>query len=236
MSPKVKALDTLLAAKALNFDPSLLPNDRTVGCALLDHFNRTTGRCDPSIERLAKLLGICTRTVIRSIKRLVAARYFTKSKHGGYSNRNSYQPNWSRFEETNRQWRSRFSARSSATAESVGACQPSHEPPAVAVTQTYLANLSNQTCSAGSANKKKDQSDKAVITPGQPARQAAHRRWDGDLLARFRRTPKVYSRLVELISPELAELATQAEAQKRGEGIAFILMNISSEAISQVTP
>src|SRR4051812_48497456 len=95
----VKGLDTLLAIKVINLVPDLRPSDRRVGVALIEHYNRRTGRCDPGLERIATLLSISTRTVIRSTERLHVMGLFHKVRHGGWSNRNSYKPNWVRFAE-----------------------------------------------------------------------------------------------------------------------------------------
>ena len=93
----VKPLDTLLAIKIINVMPGLRLSDCRVGALLIEHYNRESGRCDPGIERMSALLGLSTRTVMRAIKRLEAAGLFKKVRHGGYSHRNSYVPNWSRF-------------------------------------------------------------------------------------------------------------------------------------------
>jgi hypothetical protein len=75
----VRRLDTLLALKVLTLVPDLNASDRRVAGALLEHYNRKTGRCDPGIQRIADLLGLCTRTVIRANDRLEAAKLFKKS-------------------------------------------------------------------------------------------------------------------------------------------------------------
>src|SRR5262245_52532918 len=63
---KVRPLDTLLAAKVLALAPDLNANDRRVATTLIEHFNRRNSVCDPGQDRIAQLLGISTRTVIRS--------------------------------------------------------------------------------------------------------------------------------------------------------------------------
>src|ERR1700739_2163451 len=111
---RVRPLDTLLAIKAINVAPDLKARDKQVACALIDHFNRKTGQCDPGLERIAELLQVSTRTVMRSIERLEKARLFRVTRHGGHCNRNSYEPRWDRFQEFARAWDKRFteSARS----------------------------------------------------------------------------------------------------------------------------
>jgi DNA modification methylase len=61
---KVSRRDTLLAIKSISLVPDLNTNDRRVGAALIDHYNRHTGQCDPGIHRLTMLLNISRRTVI----------------------------------------------------------------------------------------------------------------------------------------------------------------------------
>ena len=93
----IRPLETLLAIKVINLIPGLCPSDRRVGALLIEHYNRETGRCDPGIQRLSALLGLSTRTIMRSTKRLETASLFKKVRHGGYFHQNSYAPNWARF-------------------------------------------------------------------------------------------------------------------------------------------
>src|SRR4051794_9128131 len=102
----IKSLDTLLAIKVLGLVPGLNANDRRVGAVLLEHFNRKNNRCDPGLKRIADLLGISQRTVIRCNAKLERAGLFRKIRHGGYGNRNSYEPIWPRFREYENSWRS----------------------------------------------------------------------------------------------------------------------------------
>src|SRR5690242_13383529 len=83
----IKPIDTLLALKALCIAPRLSSNQRRVGAALIEHYNRRTGQCDPGHGRLAKLFNIDKRTAIRSTQALVSHGLFEKIRHGGRSNR-----------------------------------------------------------------------------------------------------------------------------------------------------
>src|SRR4051812_2174078 len=103
-----RRIDTLLALKVLNLIDGLAANDRRVGAVLIEHYNRETERCDPGIERVASLIGISTRTVMRCNERLVAAGLFRKIRHGGYGNRNQYEPIWIRFAEYEVAWRKKM--------------------------------------------------------------------------------------------------------------------------------
>ena len=102
--------DILFACKALNIMPGLSANTRRVAGALIDHFNRKTGQCDPSIGRLARMLDIDPATVKRATAELCSAErgLFEKVSHGGLSHRASYLPNWARFREFVTNWEARM--------------------------------------------------------------------------------------------------------------------------------
>ena len=76
-------LDILIAFKSISLAPDLSVTEKRVASALIDHFNRQTTQCDPSLDTLATLLGIHRRTVIRSVNRLVLFKYFRRIRHGG---------------------------------------------------------------------------------------------------------------------------------------------------------
>lgn len=106
MIPHVTPLMALLACKAIGLVTGLSSSARRVGCAIIDHFNRRNGQCDPSVERLARLLGLNVRTVLRAVDDLDRRGLILKVRHGGYSQRNSYRPNWALFEDLTTKWRS----------------------------------------------------------------------------------------------------------------------------------
>ena len=74
MMAKLQENDILIALKVINLHPDLSNSARRVAGALIDHFNRKTGQCDPSISRLAKLLGINRATVIRATNDLASEK------------------------------------------------------------------------------------------------------------------------------------------------------------------
>jgi hypothetical protein len=235
MKRKVEPLETLLAAKMLSLHEGLLNSDRVVGCILLEHFNRRSGRCDPGIERIAKLAGLNERTVMRAIVRLVRLKLFVKVRHGGYSNRNRYEPNWALFAELRRRWKLSFSKNARATRESAVNEQESHVPGVVHVTQTCSSNPPKQTYSDGSAKKEKVRPSSETF--GQPSieasRIAAQRRWDKDLLDHFRGRATEYSKAVEAIDNVLSCRATEAELKQRGEGIRVILEAVAMDGLPE---
>jgi hypothetical protein len=92
------ALDIAVARRALGLCTGISGGALNVGFALLEHFNRKTGQCDPSVVRLATMLGLSEITIKRATKELCDVhKLFQKSSHGGFSNRASYRPNWGRM-------------------------------------------------------------------------------------------------------------------------------------------
>src|ERR1039457_3673730 len=125
---------------------------KRVASALIDHFNRQTTQCDPSLDTLAVLLGIDRRTVIRSINRLVRLKYFRRTRHGGNFHRSFYEPLWPRFREVEAEWQSRRLKHSQRFREeklSRWKGQPVHPAGGKYGTQTSPINLSNEILSSG---------------------------------------------------------------------------------------
>jgi predicted transcriptional regulator len=229
----IKPLDTLLAAKVLGLVPGLTANDRRVATVLLEHFNRRTERCDPGLERIAALLGISERTVMRANRKLEAAGLFRKTRHGGYSNRNSYEPNWARFAEFETAWRQKLKTRSQlrVSKESPTTGQPCHLPSDNPVTQTCNNNLSQQTYSSGHPIRAREAEQgfapwKAGNRSLDAARSAAERRWHDGLLEKFGHMSITYAQAVEAIDQEIREAATDAELKAHGAGLAYIVRRL----------
>jgi predicted transcriptional regulator len=232
----VRRIDTLLALKAVSLALGLKENDRRVAAALIEHFNRETGQCDPGLKRIADLLGISARTVIRSIQRLEVAGLARKVRHGGHLNRNRYELVWSRFQEIEAEWRARFarSAQSRVTEMSPAECQPCHMGGDSSATQTCRTNLLNETCSK--RLPKKEQADRAFsssssTTAGgtrssQAARVEAERRWTDALHEQFAHLPMTYAEIIDLIDTPMREAANDAEMRRRGSGLLHILRKV----------
>jgi DNA-binding MarR family transcriptional regulator len=232
----VRRLDTLLALKAVSLALGLKENDRRVAATLVEHFNRETSQCDPGLKRIADLLGISTRTVIRSTKRLETAGLLRKVRHGGHLNRNHYEPVWSRFREIEAEWRARFArtAQSGVTELSPAKCQPCHIGGDSPVTQTSRSNLLKETCSKESPRKVLIEkapyslsSSSAVGTKSaDAARTEAERRWTQALHDRFVQMPVTYAEIIDLIDTAKKEGATDAEVKRRGAGLLHILREL----------
>ncbi|HEV2630825.1 MAG TPA: helix-turn-helix domain-containing protein [Pseudolabrys sp.] len=219
----VNALDTLLAAKVINIMPGLRPSDRKVALALIEHFNRKTGRCDPGIQRIASLLDCCTRTVIRATNRLEKLGLFEKDRHGGYSNRNRYRPNWKRLAEHEAAWKSKLhrSRRSKVSPETR---QAGHLESDSAVTQTCSRILPKQTYSRSPAREERmpQRSKLPIPRAADAARTEAERRWSNDLLEVYAGRPVTYAEIVDAIDVGLSAAATEAELSQHGAGLRLI--------------
>jgi predicted transcriptional regulator len=100
--------DILFAHKALNVLAGVTEATKRVAGAIIDHFNKRTGQCDPSIERLATLLGIDRATVLRATDKLHELGFIEKASHGGKAHRARYLPNWERFRTIVEDWDTRM--------------------------------------------------------------------------------------------------------------------------------
>ena len=110
--------DILFAHKALSIMAGLSDAAKRVAGAIIDHFNKRTGQCDPSIERLATLLGIDRATVIRATEKLHELGFIEKTSHGGKAHRAAYLPNWDMFRAIVEDWDARMkSGKASETSE-----------------------------------------------------------------------------------------------------------------------
>ena len=253
-------LDMTLALKAINLSSTLSGTDKRVACAVLDHFNRKTGQCDPSLETIAVLLNINRRTVIRAVNRFVKLGLFRRLRHGGHFHRNSYEPNWLNFREMEAQWvalRRAHRLRFSRPKMSPIPCQSSHDGGDKAVSQTCISNQSQLTSEDGSSVRAKSSAVQVAHDPkGLPrdenetafketahashvkqtrsrdaARDAAQRRWDTDLLKRYVSEVQVYARIVDAIDLALSGAATEAELAKRGEGTTYIIQELTARGV-----
>jgi len=238
-----QSLDTTLAFKAINLAPTLSGTDKRVICAILDHYNRETGQCDPSLTTIAELLGVHRRTVIRAIDRIVQLGFFRRIRHGGHFHRNCYVPNWPRFRALEAQWKDQkqqYRNRTRGVKLSPLQGRESHLGGDSTATQSSSINISHETCNLGLANKKHNQPySVSNVTRQRPqslsrpvhvkhasshqaARDAAQRRWDNAILKRFAGHP-IYSDIVNAIDRSLSDAATQIEMDKPGSGFWYVI-------------
>jgi hypothetical protein len=252
--------DTTIAHKIINLMPELTGTDKRIAGVILEHFNRKTGQCDPSLGRIARLAGVSRRTVIRSVSDLVRAGIFYVVRHGGHSQRNSYGPAWLRFRELDALWRARFRGESTvdgskASPETGQTCHVSRDEPG---TQTFLTNQSKETRS-DTPSSSKEQPTERTDCKGQPineeskdelepvrsgntkgrqvplpAHTAAERRWNSELLQRYSARPNVYAAIVDAITPDLQGAATEAEMHRPGAGLALVLKQLQLKSVSSI--
>lgn len=230
---------------ALSLCTDLSATQRRVLAALIEHFNRKTSRCDPSIDRLAALLGIHRRTVFRALNSLVARGYVVRMRHGGFNHRNRYLPNWILYESIVKKWKDLFlaSSRARVTELSPTGGQRRHLAGGRTGTQTSSINSSNLTLApASDKTSTETKSEGASNFPGSShrpikptfrtpssydaARAAAERRWCLELQRALAADEHLTAVAADLMTPELMRSATEAEFAKRGAGLALVLSHL----------
>jgi DNA-binding transcriptional regulator YhcF (GntR family) len=236
-----------LAHKAINLATELSNSEKRVAGAIVDHFNRKTGQCDPSLNRIAELIGMSPRTVIRAANRLHKLGFIRRVRHGGHFHRNSYEPVWLRFLQAEADWNARRNSRRSKNPKSemsscLGqACQFEDDN---ADHQTLQRNLSKETfttksCSSTVEGASKERislarkdAHRALSSHGQfqgtpasrdAARDAAEGRWNRELLDRCRDQPALYGQIIEAIDSKLMNGTTEAELRLRGSGLRYLM-------------
>jgi hypothetical protein len=247
--------DLTIAFKAIGLS-ELPTGHKRVAVAVLEHFNRSTGRCDPSMETLSLLLQISRRSVVRAVNRLVLDNYFERDRHGGNFHCNQYYPVWQTFRAIDADWarrRDMHRARFDRSKVSLPPCQTSPLDGDSGVTQTIpTKNHSYETSSRGHPSEGTSRAQKksrevalgtigSITKPAQSpvwqlhvkhtkpsdaARDSAERRWNTDLLGRFSKQPEIYERVIEAIDRALSDAATDAELRLRGAGIKHILAEL----------
>lgn len=258
MTSRIQPLDVLFALKAIALTELLTGNQKRVAVAIIDHFNRKDGRCDPSIGTIAALLGISGRTVIRTLSRLEAIGFIRRFRHGGKFQRNSYEPVWGRFRQHDLEWNLRRKAHRDASRMSYTGGQECHVRGADGVTQTCPINQSKGTFSRGTVvnntvdgslprdpkrlGKKENSSTTEVLSSifhvkrtssCNAAYDAAERRWSSDITRRYRADPTRHAHVLSAIDASVQHQATLAEMAKRGGGLGYILKHLEAAALQQ---
>jgi hypothetical protein len=159
-----------------------------------------------------------------------------KLRHGGYGNRNQYEPNWTRFRELEAEWCARLRRQRSDAGQkvSVSKRQNCHVQGDRAVTQTYQTKLqTKKPCSGGRPNEEIGRTSSSafrgiVITPGSQdvAEAEAERRWTNSLHRAFASQPMTYGEIIAAITAEIQAAATKAELKHRGSGFAYVLRRL----------
>jgi hypothetical protein len=251
-------LDILIAFKSISLAPDLTDTEKRVAAAIIDHYNKNTTQCDPSLDTLATLLGVHRRTVIRAVNRLVSLKFFRRVRHGGKYHRNFYEPIWSRFREVEAEWQRRrrtHSQRFCGQKMSPWQGQPEHSAGGDDVTQTNPTNISTETSSGGSIRNdsqgqrssdvpKRAAEKEQCSTIRHPNRQmfpvkqtssrdaaygSAERRWNIELQERYLPSSEVYGEIIDKIDEAMKAAATEAEMQCRGNGVRHILKQLQNK-------
>lgn len=245
--------DMTIAHKTINLAEELSTAEKAVAGAIIEHFNRKDGRCDPGIDRIATLTGLHRRTVIRAVDRLDQLHFIEKERHGSRSLRNYYLPNWPLFREREADWRRRFNgnptdAKAQVPLVSPARCQTSPAAGDAPVTQTSSRNLPKEPSAGTVASRSGHASPadsgfkrlggrrftgRASTTPsGEAARTAAEKRWWSELHNRYTGDAEAYGLIVDAIDTAIQEAATTAELRKRGSGLPTILRLIDQRRAS----
>jgi DNA-binding transcriptional ArsR family regulator len=229
----VQPIDSLLAIKIIGLMPDLRPSDRRVAILIIEHYNRTDERCDPGIHRLSALLRLSTRTVMRALARLEKAGLIKRIRHGGYSHRNRYIPNWPRFAELRVAWNEQFKLAANARAANLSPSKrhTRHVACDSDVTQTYKANQHKQTLKDSRGSNRSLSPPTRVGRPPatapvaskQAAATAAERRLSDDLHQQFASMPMTYGEIIQAIDADMLAAATEAEMKRRGGGVDHII-------------
>ena len=250
--------DILLALKHIALSEQLNGAEKQFAAFLVDSFNRKTGRCDPSEETAAFLLGKSSRTIVRAGNRLAQLKLFVRRKHAGHNHCNSYQPNWPLFRECEDRYKlrrkehaNRFNRQKLSPSE----CQPRHlqtdntviqTSPSNNIPSTYpivaaateFANVRRAASEEGGLRSKERDFNGGIVRPllpgppssRQAAEIAAERRWNKELLDHFIATP-YFATIVEQLDAKLQGAATDAEMGRRGAGLACILRELARRGL-----
>ena len=234
---------------------------KRVAGAIIDHFNKSTGQCDPGIDRLSTMLGINRATVIRATEMLDELGLIEKASHGGKMHRASYRPNWERFQAIVADWDARMKngdapakAEAADDAANVAGMRRSRSQGCDVkgrkdATQTLRRNPSNkpieteqvetqgakpppappQKPSDGLWKGNKPVAQRSMLLPinggrnvshAEAARSAAERRWYSQVHGLGERAE---ADVLDWMTWDRQEAATQAELQRKGGGFAYIV-------------
>lgn len=228
-----------IARKAITLAPGLSRSTWRVAGAIIDHFNRRTGQCDPSMGGIATKLSLCRRTVIRAVGQLTAAGLFVRIRHGGYSHRNAYRPVWRQFALIVDQWDARMADPSAPVVAAVSPLaerrQASHPQGARGVTQTYVKNPDrlNPVCgTSGRPAKRPDPAQPQMLLPinskpAGPGLEAAKDRVSNAVTAHLVAVSRLhFATVYPTIPGDVWEAARCAEYRQRGSGLGVVVRHL----------
>lgn len=202
-----------------------------VGHVLIWHANKHTGRCDPSMARLARETGQSIRNVQRALKELEAATVIRKTRHAGGAYTNAYAVQWSGLRKRHETW---------LQDNGLAADNPDKTvtPPRTELSQTpdktvhqtkeEQKNLTKEGKDEASQKGNQEEIDledvRSIILPAKPkppaskdvAYDKAKDRINDD--AQKRLAEEAYMGFVDAWNDEEMESAITAETNKRGAG------------------
>lgn len=245
------------AHRMLHYIEGLTRGEAKVASLILSHLNRRTGRCDPSVARLAELAKMSRATVLRATKTLSTGPYrlFDKAVHGGLAHRSSYTPRWKVFREHEAAfdalWR-RVEYDEGVTDDTLKVSPMTHEGvtgDTLTSTETSSVNhadypaMSSEASARGLSSRgvasRADEFKQLTVAEGHRQRRTARQsrekspalkaqeRWYATALERL--SPDAFGRLVEWITDDAAQAATLAERKQLGGGVA-VLANMAMTA------
>lgn len=246
---------TFIAHKVINLCEDLSGSEKRVAAAIIDHYNRTTGQCDPGLDSVARLVGVSRRTVIRAVGALTKKGYIRRQRHGGKFHRNQYEPDWARFHALDAQWNARRRKKASqidAPNLSPSQRQNCHVDGDIDVTQTLSRNSIKETLvvqqpaeptlpaeSAATTlalskevNRKESRSLASVqfhvktASSRNAAQDAAERRWNNSLMKQLKAAPDIFAGVIDAIDLDLQHATTALELSKPGSGLPFLLSEL----------
>ncbi|MEP3438627.1 MAG: tyrosine-type recombinase/integrase [Hoeflea sp.] len=253
------------SAKTMAGIPDLSASTRRVAAAVIDHFNKRTGQCDPSIGRLIKLLKISRAAVLRATNELDQLGLIERKSHGGKSHRTAYLPNWQKFRAFVEDWdhgmktgdgpvegRSKVSELRPSQSQrrdlkglknetQTLRKNPSKKPIETDQAETPAAQNSelNKRKGASRLLKRTDlQRQQSFLLPVKGGRsqsrfevfrKKAQQRWENDLM---RQGIERAEAVMDWLTNEAIERATEAELTTPGGGLEFILSEMGSQQIS----
>jgi hypothetical protein len=248
--------DVTFAMKAIGLSDRLNGTDKRVGLAILDHYNRRTGRCDPSRTTLAELLQITTRSVTRSIARITKADLFRVIRHGGHNNCNSYQPNWKTYRALEDLWKQRRRHHANRFLRQRLSSSSGQSFPFADDRVVHQTNSTNHFQSTSASSPKTETAGREEKRPGnktqsrslhhsvpipsgvtpsaEAARNAAERRWNLDLWQRFGHDTALFSRIIEQIDAQLVTETTDAEFERRGAGLPRLIKELVKRGLNEL--
>jgi hypothetical protein len=247
-------LDVTLAFKHVALS-KLTGTEKRVAMAVIDSFNRKTGQCDPGFDRIAHLLQLNRRTVIRAINAIERTRLLSRARHGGKFHRNQYQPNWPLFRELEKHWVAHKETKHwQSSTENLSPSLVSQRGTGAGdgdVTQTFPCNNSLSTSGAGSVIVRQPRVEVAASAVGYPRKYSggigsvsstisgarrtalrdAERRWNQELHRFLKDDVAVYGQVIAAIDGALLEAATEAEMAKVGAGLITIVAELQRRGV-----